>query len=258
MTVRFQWRKAGDPDPGTPDWHQGAEAFEPVWEKCYDLLRFHKGDQFEVERRPDGNVNTMPLSQVGEFLEKQLKTHDLDAAYIVTSKGDGYKLAFRRHDVVDPAVVQLEQFLRGEIGEPYSLSAAGPDAYDCSGLTLAGVRMVTSIVLPHKAGSTSISSQLHDSRIKHITKAQLKPLDLLFHWGDSQECDHVSFYLDDQGPSGNGRVIDAEPHSTTAPAGWPTSTTGTGVRIRPMNPGYYCDWARVVAIGRVVEINGQP
>jgi len=33
---------------------------------------------------------------------------------------------------------------------------------------------------------------------------------------------------------------------------------GTGVRVRPMNPGYYCDWEHVDGIGRIVAINGQP
>jgi cell wall-associated NlpC family hydrolase len=256
VTIRFQWARAD----GEPDWHLGHQDFEPVWRNSYDLLRFHKGAGFDVERRPDGNTNTMKLREVDDFLEKQLKSHEADTKYIVKSKQDGWALAFRRHDVVDPAPKQLEMFGRSQIGDGYSLGAAGPSAWDCSGLTLGGVLNVTGILLPHKAGisPTVMPSQLHDKRILHIARAQLKPMDLLFHHGDAVACDHVSLYLDNDGPGGNGRVIDAEPHSTGAPSGWPTSQTGVGVQIRPMNPGYYTDWAHVVAIGRMVDINGKP
>lgn len=251
MTVFYQWARAD----GSPDWHHGTETFEPIWENCYDLLRFHRGQQFTIERRPDGDTRTMRLGAMGDALEQALSNHDLDTKYIVKSVKDGYALAFRRHDVVDPEQKQLLDFMRGEQGDAYSLGAAGPNAYDCSGLTLAGVRLVTGILLPHKAGDAHIPSQLHDSRIVHITRAQIKPADLLFHWGNQSEVDHVSTYLDDVGA---GRVIDAEPHSTTTPPGWPTSQTGVGVQIRPMNTGWYTDWEHVVAIGRIAQINGQP
>jgi hypothetical protein len=62
----------------------------------------------------------------------------------------------------------------------------------------------------------------------------------------------VSLYLDGDG---SGRVIDSEPHDTAAPWG---GMLGVGVRVRPMNDNYYCDWAHVNGIGRVVAINGQP
>jgi hypothetical protein len=256
MTVRWQWARAD----GAPDWHTGTPKFEPVWENCYDLLRFHKGSGFGVERRPDGATHRMRLHEVDDFLQQQMPSQPLDTKYIVKSEKDGFALAFRRHEVVDPEAKQLEDFLRAQIGDGYELGYAGPTLYDCSGLTLAGILAVTGELLPHKAGFSPavMPSQLHDPRIIHITRAQLKPFDLLFHHGDQVACDHVSTYLDNDGPGGNGRVIDAEPHSTNAPSGWPTSQTGTGVRIRPMNSGWYTDWEHVVAIGRVAAINGQP
>jgi hypothetical protein len=50
-------------------------------------------------------------------------------------------------------------------------------------------------------------------------------------------------------------VIDTEPHDTQAPWG---GMQGTGVRVRSMQPGYYCDWANVSGIGRIIPINGRP
>src|SRR5678816_2436843 len=122
MTIRYQWARAD----GAPDWHLGTPHFQPVWEHTWDLLRFHRGKGFGVERRPDGATNMMRLGLVDDFLMKQMESHPLDTKYIVKSALDGFALAFRRHDVVDPESVQLEQFLRAQIGDGYSLGAAGP------------------------------------------------------------------------------------------------------------------------------------
>ena len=84
-----------------------------------------------------------------------------------------------------------------QLGKPYVWGAAGPDSFDCSGLTewawaKAGVR------LPHYTGD-----QWNAGR--HVTRAQLQPGDLVFFFDD---LSHVGIYL------GNGQMIHA-PHSGT-------------------------------------------
>jgi len=90
------------------------------------------------------------------------------------------------------------------LGDPYVWGAAGPNSFDCSGLTMwawahAGVS------LPHYSGSQ------YDSTT-HISMSQIQPGDLVF-FADPGE--HMAMYI------GGGQVIDA-PY------------TGANVRIEPM------------------------
>ncbi|HEX2029550.1 MAG TPA: C40 family peptidase, partial [Nitriliruptorales bacterium] len=79
-----------------------------------------------------------------------------------------------------------------QVGKPYRWGAAGPDAYDCSGLTQwawnkAGVR------LPH-------SSRMQYSVTQRIARAELQLGDLIF-FGDP--IHHVAMYI------GDGDVVEA-------------------------------------------------
>ncbi len=90
------------------------------------------------------------------------------------------------------------------LGDPYVWGAAGPNSFDCSGLTMwawahAGVS------LPHYSGAQY-------SATTHIPMSDLQPGDLVF-FADPGE--HEAMYI------GNGQVIEA-PH------------TGANVRIMPL------------------------
>jgi cell wall-associated NlpC family hydrolase len=94
------------------------------------------------------------------------------------------------------------------LGLPYVWGAAGPDSFDCSGLTMwawahAGVS------LPHFSGAQYASTT-------HISMAELQPGDLVF---ESDPGAHVAMYI------GGGQII-ASPH------------TGTVVQIQPLSSGY--------------------
>jgi cell wall-associated NlpC family hydrolase len=89
-----------------------------------------------------------------------------------------------------------------QVGKPYRWGGAGPDAYDCSGLTQwawahAGVS------LPH-------SSRMQYATTTRITRAQLQPGDLIFY---GSPIHHVAMYI------GGTRVVEA-PYS------------GSNVRVR--------------------------
>jgi cell wall-associated NlpC family hydrolase len=80
-----------------------------------------------------------------------------------------------------------------QLGKPYVYATAGPDTYDCSGLTKRAWAE-TGIGLPHFSGA-----QLHVGL--PIAPEQLRPGDLLTYGPDGSE--HVVLYL------GNGWVVQA-------------------------------------------------
>jgi len=86
------------------------------------------------------------------------------------------------------------KFACQQIGKSYVWGAAGPNTYDCSGLTMAawakaGVR------LPHNAAAQK-------SSMSSVSRANLRPGDLVFYYGDIH---HVGMYI------GGGWVVHA-PH----------------------------------------------
>ena len=101
------------------------------------------------------------------------------------------------------------QWAYRELGKPYVWGAAGPDSFDCSGLTQY-VWAKAGVYLDHYTGS-----QWNEGR--HVTQAELQPGDLVFFGSDLH---HVGLYI------GNGNMIEA-PH------------TGADVRISPyLRPDY--------------------
>src|SRR5205807_999853 len=95
-----------------------------------------------------------------------------------------------------------------QIGKPYVYGAAGPDSFDCSGLTM----------YAWNAGGVSLShsSQSQYSETTHVSGADMQPGDLLFYYSDIH---HVAMYV------GGGMMVEA-PH------------TGANVREVPVRDGY--------------------
>lgn len=94
-----------------------------------------------------------------------------------------------------------------QLGKPYRYGAAGPNAYDCSGLTMWAFARA-GISLPH-------SSEGQMGRGTPVSRSQLQPGDLVFFDGGG----HVGIYV------GNGNMIDA-------------NHTGGWVGVRPLYSGY--------------------
>ena len=84
-------------------------------------------------------------------------------------------------------------FAHAQLGKPYVYAAAGPDAYDCSGLTMAAWR-AGGVSLPHYSGAQY-------SRLTKVSMNALQPGDLIF-WGPGGS-DHVAIYI------GGGKIISA-------------------------------------------------
>ncbi len=88
-------------------------------------------------------------------------------------------------------------FARQQIGDPYVWGAAGPNAWDCSGLTM-GAWRAGGISLPHYSVAQYAQST-------PISRTSLRPGDLVF-WGSSSSPSsiyHVALYV------GNGMIIQA-------------------------------------------------
>jgi cell wall-associated NlpC family hydrolase len=83
-------------------------------------------------------------------------------------------------------------FAKAQLGKPYRYAAEGPDAYDCSGLTLAAWKSV-GVSLPRVS-----RDQYGVGRA--VAKSDLQPGDLVFFYSP---ISHVSLY------AGNGTIIDA-------------------------------------------------
>jgi peptidoglycan DL-endopeptidase CwlO len=79
-----------------------------------------------------------------------------------------------------------------QIGKPYEWAAAGPDSYDCSGLTMYAWASA-GVSLPH-------SSQAQYASLPHVAKSQLQPGDLVFF---GSPIHHVGIY------EGGGTMINA-------------------------------------------------
>ncbi|MGW0228529.1 NlpC/P60 family protein [Actinopolymorpha singaporensis] len=83
-------------------------------------------------------------------------------------------------------------FAKAQLGEPYVFGAAGPNSWDCSGLTM-GAWGAAGVSLPHSSRSQyAISTK--------ISKSQLRIGDLVLFYSDRH---HVGIY------AGNGMVIHA-------------------------------------------------
>ncbi len=76
-------------------------------------------------------------------------------------------------------------FARAQLGKPYRFAAAGPDAYDCSGLTMAAWS-AAGVRLPHYSGAQY-------AMLPHVPLSAMIPGDLVF-WGPGGG-QHVGLYI---------------------------------------------------------------
>lgn len=83
-------------------------------------------------------------------------------------------------------------YAKAQLGEPYVRNAAGPNSWDCSGLTMMAWGSV-GVSLPH-------SSRQQFGRGRSVAKSDLQSGDLVFFYSD---ISHVGLY------AGNGQVIHA-------------------------------------------------
>jgi peptidoglycan DL-endopeptidase CwlO len=101
-------------------------------------------------------------------------------------------------------------------GDPYVWGAAGPSAFDCSGLVMWAYAQV-GISLPHYTGAQWTMGI-------HVSRSQLQPGDLVFFYAD---VSHVGMYI------GNGLMVDAPDF-------------GQAVQVQPVMWAVYAGAVRIV------------
>ena len=128
---------------------------------------------------------------------------------------------------VQEAKVQLVRaevvsFAKAQIGDRYVAGAAGPNRFDCSGLTKYVFQKVTGTSLPHQ-------SHAQYAKVKKISFKDARPGDLVFFFRNGAH--HVGIYI------GGKRMVDA--------AGY-----GSGVRISPITGSWWS--ATYSGMGRIL------
>lgn len=93
------------------------------------------------------------------------------------------------------------EYAMAQVGDAYVWAAAGPDAFDCSGLTMTAWAQA-GVALPH-------SSSAQYATGSKVAASDLQPGDLVFYY---TPISHVSMYI------GNGLIVDA-------------ANPGAGVRV---------------------------
>ena len=99
-------------------------------------------------------------------------------------------------------------YARAQIGKPYVFATAGPDTYDCSGLTMMAWRQA-GVGMDHFSGSQF-------NQFPHVSISDLQPGDLVFKGRGG--ADHVALYI------GGGMQIAA-------------THTGSYVKLQPLGTG---------------------
>ncbi len=89
------------------------------------------------------------------------------------------------------------QYAMAQVGDAYVYGAAGPDAFDCSGLTMMAWAQA-GVALPHSSSAQYGSGP-------HVAASALQPGDLVFYYSP---ISHVGIYI------GNGLIVHAANHSS--------------------------------------------
>ena len=180
-----------------------------------DMLQVQQLEQaklVEMQRELTAQVDSLDATkQQAADLEKQIKQKLADAKAVVSqmtaaqqaalqasmSKSSRPSLTFSDADVsgtdANASAIKAVEYAVSKVGHAsYVWGAAGPNAFDCSGLAMAAYRSV-GVSLPH-------SSQAMSRVGRAVSRNELKPGDLLFWYNPVH---HVSIYI------GNGKMVHA-------------------------------------------------
>jgi cell wall-associated NlpC family hydrolase len=145
-----------------------------------------------------------------ETLLEELKAEEREE---ILSRGNTTRLP---SDVpVSGRAAAAVQYALAQVGDSYVYGAAGPDAFDCSGLTMMAWAQA-GVGLPH-------SSSAQYSSGPHVAFSDLQPGDLVFYYSP---ISHVGMYI------GNGMIVHAANPGTGVVVSGVSSMPYTGA-VRP-------------------------
>ncbi len=133
--------------------------------------------------------------QAAARAEAQLQQQAQQQAQKQAQPGSGVTSFVQPNSVVpaSTAAAIALSYARQELGKPYIFGAAGPGAFDCSGL-MSYIFAKAGVYLPHSAAAQYDVTQ-------RVSYSNLQPGDLVFYY---QPIDHVGIYI------GGGDIIVAD------------------------------------------------
>ena len=150
----------------------------------------------QLSERKESLQRTIELRARGEEASRSSERTAADRESRAAAKLAALE-AKRIAEMGGPAVA----YAKSQVGDAYVWGATGPDAFDCSGLTMAAWAEA-GVSLPH-------NSQAQYNSGRQISQGELQPGDLVFYY---TPISHVGMYI------GNGQVVNAQ-------------NPGTGVRV---------------------------
>jgi cell wall-associated NlpC family hydrolase len=108
-------------------------------------------------------------------------------AHAMSDDGDDTPAVEQTSDATSADIQTVMNYAYAQLGKPYVFAAAGPNAFDCSGLTMAAYRQI-GIDLPHLSFTQATMG-------REVSKADIRAGDLLFFYGGqapAQSKGHVA------------------------------------------------------------------
>jgi cell wall-associated NlpC family hydrolase len=141
-----------------------------------------------VQRQVDAYTNLLATMSVTQ----QIAYQQLVTPSVSNAQADALIASLKATPATTRAIKAVK-FALAQVGKPYVYATAGPDTYDCSGLTMASWA-VAGVSLPH-------SSEEQYTMGTPVSVSQLQPGDLLFFYGPPPG--HVTIYV------GGGLMVSA-------------------------------------------------
>jgi peptidoglycan DL-endopeptidase CwlO len=158
-------------------------------------LRQQSKDKVTQAKSVLANLTEQERQQIAAEEAQQAQTAQQDADAVTTDPSTDTSGG---SDVAGSGrAAQALAFAKAQLGKPYVYATAGPNTYDCSGLTSAAYKSA-GIAIPRTAATQFGAGT-------PVAKSDLQPGDLVFYYSG---ISHVAMYV------GNGIVIHA-PHSGT-------------------------------------------
>jgi peptidoglycan DL-endopeptidase CwlO len=132
------------------------------------------------------------LDSLEEKEREALERASRSSSRTTTSSGDSGDSAPSYSGPATGNVRAVLDYAFAQLGKPYVYGAAGPDAFDCSGLTMMAWRQA-GVSLPH-------SSRMQYEQGRKVSRSELQPGDLVYFYSP---ISHVAIYI------GNGEIIHA-------------------------------------------------
>ncbi len=140
----------------------------------------------ETKSAQQQQLLTQVKGELAQLVAEELARRQAEAMALARSKlggGDGDP----NLPPPGPAAAQALAYAEAQMGKTYVYAAAGPDHFDCSGLTMAAYRSA-GVSLPHYSGAQYAA-------LPHVPLDHLMPGDLIF-WGTNASS-HVALYYGD-------------------------------------------------------------